>query len=73
MEKKIIKIFKKNKIQFGKHYPQSLNKIKAIKEIFNNEKYPNAEFFSKYGISLPIDPNLKTKDLKKICSILNLI
>ena len=73
MEKKIIKIFKKNKIQFGKHYPQSLNKIKAIKEIFKNEKYPNAEFFSKYGISLPIDPNLKTKDLKKICSILNLI
>jgi dTDP-4-amino-4,6-dideoxygalactose transaminase len=58
-EKKIRKFVKKNKIQYGKHYPQPLHKLKAVKEIFKNKSYPNAENFSNYGISLPIDPNLK--------------
>ena len=31
----------------------------------------NAEKFSKYGISLPIDPNLKKNHLIKICKVLN--
>ncbi len=70
-EKKIINILKKNKIQYGKHYPQPLHKLKAVKKIFRNKSFPNAEKFSKYGISLPIDPNLKKKHLIKICKVLN--
>ena len=70
-EKKIIKILKKNKIQYGKHYPQPLHKLKAVKKIFRNKSFPNAEKFAKYGISLPIDPNLKKNHLIKICKVLN--
>lgn len=70
-EKKIIKILKKNNIQYGKHYPAPIHKLKSLKRIFLNETYKNAELFSKYGISLPIDPNLKRKTIIKICRILN--
>ncbi len=70
-EKKIINLLKKKKIQYGKHYPQPLHKIKSIKNIFRNKRFANSEYFSKYGISLPIDPNLKIKELKKICNVLN--
>ena len=72
-EKKIRKLFEKNKIQYGKHYPQPIHKLKAVKEIFRNKSYPNAENFSNYGISLPIDPNLKKFELMKICKVLNSI
>ena len=70
-EKLIRKLFESNNIQYGKHYPKPIHKLKAVSRYFKNEKYPNAEKFSKYGLSLPIDPNLKTKELKKICRILN--
>ena len=71
-KKKIIKIFKKNKIQYGKHYPQPLHKLKAVKKIFKNKSFPNAEKFSKYGISLPIRSKFKKKcQLIKICKVLN--
>ena len=33
--------------------------------------FPNAEYFSSNGISLPIDPNLKKKELIKICNVIN--
>ena len=72
-EKKIRKLFEKNKIQYGKHYPQPIHKLKAVKKTFKNISFPNAEYFSNFGISLPIDPNLKKKQLFKICSILNSI
>ena len=72
-EKKIRELFEKNKIQYGKHYPQPIHKLKAAKEIFRNKSYPNAENFSNFGISLPIDPNLKKFELMKICKILNSI
>ena len=72
-EKKIRKLFEKNKIQYGKHYPQPIHKLKAVKEIFKNNSYPNAESFSNFGISLPIDPNLKKTELMKVSKILNSI
>ena len=43
------------------------------KKRFQKQKFPNAEKLAKYGISLPIDPNLKTLEVKKICRILNKI
>ncbi len=73
LKSKIIKSFKKNKIQFGEHYPISINKLKIVKKFFKNQKFPNAERLAKYGISLPISPNLKGLELRKICRILNRI
>lgn len=72
-EKIIKKLLIKNKIQFGKHYPTPLHKLKAVKRIFLNETYKNAENFSNFGISLPIDPNLTKIELLKICKVLNSI
>ena len=39
--------------------------------MFKNMNFPNAEYFSTYGISLPIDPNLKKRELVKICDTIN--
>ena len=71
IKKKIINIFNKNRIQFGEHYPISINNLKFIKKHFVNEKFENSEFLAKYCISLPIDPTLKYSDIQKICKILN--
>jgi len=70
-KKKIIFNFKKNRIQFGEHYPISINKLDIIKKKFINQKFPNSENLAKFGISLPIDPNLKISEIKKICKVLN--
>ena len=70
---KISNVLKKNNIQFGKYYPTPIHKLNAVKKIFKGEKYKNAEFFSKYGLGLPIDPNLKKTEILKICRIINKI
>jgi dTDP-4-amino-4,6-dideoxygalactose transaminase len=70
IKKKIIRIFQKEKIQFGQHYPIPLNKLKIFRN-YQNKNFKNSEFLAKFGLSLPIDPNLKKKDLLKICQILN--
>ena len=70
IKKKIIEIFKKEKIQFAQHYPISINKLKIFKR-YQNKTYKNSEFLSKFGLSLPIDPNLKHHQILKVCQILN--
>lgn len=70
---KFMKELKKEKIQFGRYYPTPLHKLEATKKIFKNQKYKNAEYFSKYGIGLPIDPNMTKKEILKICNIVNKI
>ncbi len=70
-EKKLTKLLTKKNIQWGKHYPQPLHKLDATKKNFKNKSFPNAEYFSTYGVSLPIDPNLKKKELVKICNVIN--
>ena len=70
LKKKIIKTFKKEKIQFGQHYPMSINKLKIFSK-YQNKRFENSEFLSKFGLSLPIDPNLKTHQILKICQTLN--
>ena len=71
--KKIMQLLNENQIQFGQHYPESINKIKAVKKIFKNQSYPNAEYIAKFGLSIPIDPNLNKKEMNKICSVLNTV
>ena len=70
-KKKLIDAFKKNKIQYGFHYPKTINQQNCFKKIFKNEKYPNAEHLAKHCISIPIDPFLTIKKLKKIVKVLN--
>ncbi len=69
--KKLINLFKKKKIPFGFHYPYALNQIHALRKFFKNQKYPNAEKIASQGISLPIDPNLRNKDLRKVVKVIN--
>ena len=68
---KICKILKKNNIQFGFHYPVSINKLHVLKKRFKNQKFINAEILANQCLSLPIDPNLRIDQLKKIVKILN--
>jgi dTDP-4-amino-4,6-dideoxygalactose transaminase len=68
---KISNALKKKKIQFGKYYPTPIHKLNAVKKIFKGEKYKNAEYFSKYGLGLPIDPNLDKSEILEICRIIN--
>ena len=72
-EIKIRRELERNNIQFGKHYPKPIHKLNAVKKLFKNKVFPNSEKFSKFGISLPIDPNLKIKELKFISNVLNSI
>lgn len=71
LRNKIIKLLKKNNISYGMHYPISINRLKIFKDKFKNQNFPNAELIAKYGLSLPIDPNLKRFQIIKICKILN--
>lgn len=68
---KICKILKKNNIQFGFHYPFSINKLDALKKRFNKHRFVNAETLANQCLSLPIDPNLNFKQLNKIVKVLN--
>ena len=67
----LIKELDKNKIQYGLHYPKSINQLIAVKKIFHNQRYPNSENLAKKCISLPIDPTLNLKEIYKIIKVLN--
>ena len=66
-----INYMKKNGIQTGIHYPESINKLKCFLNYFKKQKYSNSEYLAKYCVSLPIDPNLSKKSLLKIINIIN--
>ena len=68
---KLIKLLQSNKIQYGLHYPIATHKLFYIKKEFMKKKFPNAEKLSKEGISLPIHPELRTQEIKKISQVLN--
>ena len=70
---KLIKLFHKNNIEYGYHYPKSLNKLKALKKFFFNKKFPNSENLANFCISLPIDPNLSKTNIKLIIKLINSI
>ena len=47
------------------------HQLDALKKYFKKEKFPNSEMLAKYGISIPIDPNLSKREVKYIISQLN--
>ena len=66
-----LKFLKKNKINYGIHYPISINKLKLTKKKFINEKFINAEILSKQCVSIPIDPELSNKEIRKVTKTIN--
>ena len=68
---KLIKLLNKKKIEYLIHYPYAIHQLKALKKIFKKQKYPNAEKLARESLSLPIDPNLKKNEIKKITQVLN--
>ena len=69
---KLVNLFKKHNIQFGFHYPKSINQIDSLKKIFNKNKYVNSENLAKKCFSIPIDPTLSKKQILKIVNVLNI-
>ena len=65
-------MFDKNNIQFGFHYPKSINQIDSLKKKFKNNKFVNSETLAKKCFSIPIDPTLSKKEISKIVNVLNL-
>ncbi len=68
---KLINLFKKNKIQYGLHYPKTIYQLNALKKYFGNQKLKNSEIIANNGISIPIDPNLKKNEINKIIKVIN--
>ena len=69
--KKFSKYLTSQKIPFGRHYPFPIHKLKAVKNLFINQKFPYSENLAKNGISIPIDPLMKISDIDKVCKIIN--
>ena len=68
---KLIKLLDKNKIQYGFHYPKAIHQLDVFKKTFGKQRFKNAENLAKNSLSIPIDPNLKIKDMRKIVKVLN--
>ena len=68
---KLAKYLKKNQIEFGFHYPHTINQMRYYKKNFKLETFRNAEKLAKECLSLPIDPMLKTKEINLVIKTLN--
>ena len=68
---KLMNLFKQNNIQFGFHYPKSINQIDSLKKIFVKKKFKNSEYLAKKCFSIPIEPTLSKNEIHKIVKILN--
>lgn len=69
--KEFIKYLEDANIQYGFHYPYAIHQLNAFKKYFKKERFPNSEMLSRYGISIPIDPNLKKSEISYIINKLN--
>ena len=67
----LVNLFKKNDIEFGFHYPKSINQIESLKSIFKKNNYVNSENLAKKCFSIPIDPTLTKNEILKIVKVLN--
>lgn len=70
--KKFQQFLTRYNIQTSIHYPRSINQHKSLKKIFQKTKVPNSEKFAKNCVSIPIDPFLTYKEIKKIVNAINL-
>ncbi len=70
---KLLKYLKDKKIGVSVHYNKILPLMDYYKKKYklNKENFPNAYYYSQHNISLPIYPQLKTKEISKICNLVN--
>ena len=69
--KKFTNYLLSNGIEFGLHYPHSINQMKFFKENFGIKKFRNADSLARECVSLPIDPMLTTKEVNYIIKTVN--
>jgi len=71
----IIKELRERKIEVKIYYPYPIHKMNGYKDFCkkNNANLPVTEKMSKGIFSLPIFPNLKTKDVHKIIKVLKVV
>jgi len=72
------KTLAKKLIKFGiqtRPFFWPMNKQKALLDLglFKNQKYPNSEFLSKYGLYLPASLDITNKEINFICNSVNQI
>lgn len=70
---KIIKLLSKLGVQTRIIYPYPINEMTAYKNFFKKKVFNISSYKSKGIFSLPLYPELKTSDVKKICKILKSI
>ena len=64
----------KKKIQTRNFFfPMNRQKIFKKLKIFNNSKFPNSDFLSKYGLYLPSGLSLTNSEIKYVCKNINSI
>ena len=73
MRNKLLEELKRRKIGVSIHYAKPVPDMKFYKKKYNLAKknFPHAFEYGKTNISLPVYPDLKKKQVKKICDIIN--
>ena len=69
--KKFVNYLKEFKIPYGFHYPYTIHNIKAFKKYCIDKKFKNSILIAKRGVSIPMDPFLKKKQLDYIIDKIN--
>ena len=69
---KFTKYLSNKKIEFGFHYPHTINQMKYFKENYGKMKFKNSENLARQCVSLPIDPMLKKNEISYVIKTLNL-
>jgi len=68
---KFSKFLNKNKIEYGFHYPHSINQMIFFKKKYGIKVFKNAENLASKCISIPIDPMLSKREVSLIIDKLN--
>jgi len=68
---KLLKYLSNKKISCIIHYPYSLNKLTAFKNKVKKTKLKNSEKWARECLSLPMHPNLKKREIKKVVHEIN--
>ena len=66
----LINYMSKNNILCQKHYPYSLNKLKAFKGLIKEETLKNSEIWAKECLSLPLHPELTMKNAYEVVKVI---
>ena len=69
--KEFLNYLNKHKIPYGFHYPYTIHETKAFKKHCYDKNFRNSKIIARKGVSIPIDPYLKKKQLDFIIKKIN--